>query len=203
MVTSITFTKRISAGMDDAHSNEAPLVQWANDLEYVSFGNKTDLGRATYLRWQINIPNNATISSAKVTICSHADLSGAFTSQIRYMREQDGADFTSDAKDRPKSTTKVDWAVPSFTTDSYYDTPDIKTLLNEWMSDFTYIPGNHFIIILGSGDAATDERRSVYSYEGGSSKAALLTIEYTIPYKTTLSSFDIMLQQKNKTIILY
>ncbi len=182
-VTSQTVSSRIASGSDDVEEEpDGSMYSNSSDIELVYDG-YVDGIQTVGLRFRdLNIPQGATITSAyvqftcderdsdncRLTIEGHdADNSPAFSSR-RY-----------DVSSRSTTNAYVNWNPPAWRrvgdAGSAQRTPDISSIVQEIVSRSGYRQSSAItIIISGSG------QRTAESYEGSSSRAAVLTVEYTV-----------------------
>ena len=137
----------------------------------------------TGIRFQdIKIPQGATITSAvlKMTASSTVADDGAewtITAE-KDTTDGDSAAFTGAASElsgRSKTTASVDWDAPAMTQDTTYESPDIKSVVEEVVKDSSWCGGNSLSLFIAKKVAGT---RYFYSYDGDPAKAPTLDITY-------------------------
>jgi len=152
---------------------------------------------AAYAQWSsgfrfqtIPIPQGATIDSAKITACSYSNLSTtAVKSKIRAEDVDDAPAFSNqtDWDNRfPSGVTiaEVNWDnIPSWTKDSWYDSPDIKDVVQEVINRSGWAQNNDIVVFWDDYDDrsshVTNCRRQAYGYDIDSSKAAKFNASYS------------------------
>jgi len=152
---------------------------------------------ATYTRWSsgfrfqtIPIPQGATITSAKITVCSYANLSTTVVrSKIRAEDVDDAPAFSNqtDWDNRfPSGVTEASVAwdnIPSWTKDLWYDSPDIKAVVQEVVSRSGWSQSNDMVMFWDDYDDRSDHnsntRRQAYGYDIDTSKSAKFNASYT------------------------
>ena len=178
----ITFTKQVSQPSDDAEEkvSNGHIDLSSSDLELVDEGgSKQEVG----IRFNdITIPQGAIISSAFVQFTVD-ETDDDPTNLTIFAEDVDNSvtfdDDNDNITDRPKTTTSISWSlIPAWNTvgESGNDqkTPDIKTIIQEVIDRSGWNSGNSIsIIITGDGE------RTAESYNGDSSKAPQLIINYS------------------------
>jgi len=106
-------------------------------------------------RFQLNVPQYAQISSAKITFTAEgANLSGDTVHVVvRYQDADNPGDFSGDDyaafEGRARSALGVDW---DFTTDwvisSQYDTPDLALLIQALVNEAYWTYGDHCVMFV-------------------------------------------------------
>lgn len=165
---------KISSGDDDAEEASDGVVNLSSsDLEMVQEATTQTIG----LRFRnISIPANTTILEASLEFTVDEIHSGTTNLTIKGEKSADAASFSStanDITDRPQTTASVSWSPGSWdTVDEKKQTVDIKSIIQEIVNQGTWSPGNALaLVISGTG------KRVAASYNGGASKAAVLTIK--------------------------
>jgi hypothetical protein len=137
----------------------------------------------------ITIPKGSTITTAYLTFtCRNAKSATVVNSKIRGEDADDAGQF-SDLTDywaRPRTSAEVNWDnIPAWTDETEYNSPDIKTVIQEIIDRSGWSSGNNIVIFWDDHDdrsTHSDEvTREAWSYDGTSSKAPKLHIEYTEP----------------------
>jgi hypothetical protein len=131
----------------------------------------------------IAIPQGATIVAAHVQFQVDESDSGAVALEIRGQMADDTLPFSSTSGDitsRPVTAASVPWSPPWWTSigaaGADQRTPDLSAIIQEIVDRADWSPGNALaIIVTGSGE------RTAESYNGSSSGAPLLHIEYIPP----------------------
>lgn len=193
------------------HSND-DASSWINsgsDINYVTqttsaFGKAVvvgyDTSRQAYFRWALDIPAGSTINSAVIKMKASVDRTGEFTAEIYRLSQssspawQDSNGFnTTNYSDGTAldaistSGSSVSYAPPSWTTDTWYESSDITTLVQAAIDDATYDPDDAETKYIGLkihfGDAvyADTDLRAFYQYDNAAADAAELIIDYTGP----------------------
>lgn len=135
------------------------------------------------------IPKGSTITSAYFTMTCYVSRSNTtVNSKIHGEDVDDAAQFSNlaDYQGRPRTTAEVNWdSIPAWTLDTEYNSPEIKTIIQEIIDRAGWSSGNALVIFWDDHDDRSthndDTNREGYSYDGSSTKAPKLHIEYTEP----------------------
>ena len=165
-------TSAVGKGDDDAEeaSNGAMTIN-SSDLDI--------LEESAQAKWvgirfpNLNIPQGAKISAAKVSIASASAQSGVLSVRIYGQNIGDAPAFSSTSfniSNRVKTTKYVDWSPETYAADTQYATVDLAPIIEEIVARPDWCGGNSIVLLMertGSGS----NRRSVYSFEGAVNKA--------------------------------
>ena len=181
-----TITQRISAGSDDVEENvKGSVVLNGDDLELVYDG-KANGSQVVGLRFNnIQVPKGAIINSASIQFTADEKTSNTCPLVIRGENVDNALPFTTTARNvsgRTPTIALVNWSPANWTvagqTAEAQKTPDLASVVAEIVNRSGWISGNSMVFILsGTGT----NKRTAESYEGSSSKCALLTIVYALP----------------------
>ena len=162
---------KVSSSYDDAEQNGSSMSRTSSDL---------DLGEVWVgLRFRnISIPQGATITNAYIEFT--ADASDAVSTSLTiYGEDDDDADSYSsssnDITDRSRTSASVNWSPSSWTRYSKYQTPEIKSLVEEITDRSGWASGNDMAFVIKSNSG----ERDAYTYDASSSKAPRLVVEYS------------------------
>lgn len=139
----------------------------------------------------VTIPKGATIDEAYLTLRCSSSRSGV-TVKTRISAEavdnaltfaDDAAAFDARWANR---TAAVDWdAIPAWTLDTDYDSPEIKSVIQAIVDRAGWVSGNALVIFWddydGRGSAVPSAWRGCYSYDGSPDYAPKLVVLYTAP----------------------
>jgi len=174
------FEVPITTGSDDAEErvSNGNVNNNSSDLELVTDGSNNQLVGMRFT--SVTIPNGSTISSAYIQFQVDETNSGAVSVNIQGQAIDDAPTFTtgnSNISSRGRTSATVPWAPVPWTTVGEagpdQQTPNIATVIQEIVNRPGWASGNDLVIIMtGSGE------RTAESYNGDSSGAALLHIEY-------------------------
>jgi len=137
----------------------------------------------------ITIPKGYIIINAYITLTCRNSRSGTVVrTKIRGEDADNPSAFSdySDYSGRPRTSAEVNWDnIPAWTADTEYDSPDIKTVIQEIIGRAGWSSGNALVIFWDDHDDRSDHNAEAFrdgqSYDGSSSKAPKLHIEYTPP----------------------
>ncbi|MEO1053284.1 MAG: Ig-like domain-containing protein [Bacteroidota bacterium] len=176
------FEKRINASMDDVEENaNGSMYTNSSDLELVADGSRGN--QVIGMRFTgITVPQGATIDRAYVQFTTDETNSGTTNLTIRAHDTNDAAAFTTstnNVSNRTKTSASVAWNPPSWSSvgqaGSGQRTPELKAVVQEVVNRSGWASGNDIVIIItGTGE------RTAEAYDGTSSQAPLLHIEYTV-----------------------
>jgi len=168
----------VSTGSDDATE-----ITSGTDIGDVSRGS-SDLDleedKMVGVRFQgIQVPPGAVITNAYVIFTAEDPDSGSWVLGITGQASDNAATFTSsdyDISSRPETSATVTWAdSTSWSDGSTYVTPALTSIVNEIVSRPGWVKGNSLLFIF----LCQDDERDAWSYDGSSSRAPLLHIEFT------------------------
>ena len=173
----IVFERRVSTGSDDAEESSSGSVNLSSsDLELVQESSTQTIG----IRFRnVNIPPEATIVNAWLQFQADESHSGGMSLTIAAQASANPATFSSSSgnvSSRPRLTETVSWSPPAWSTGNQglaQQTPNLAPVIQAVVTQQNWTSGNSLVIIItGSG------KRVAESYNGSSSAAALLHVEY-------------------------
>lgn len=132
----------------------------------------------------ITIPKDTVITSAKIVFTADTSLSTNTVKSRFYGEATDDPATFSDLTDynaRSLTTAYVEWnAIGAWVAESTYDSPDLKTIIQELVNRAGWVSGNDLVIFwkTWSSDSTSGVYRSAYSYDTGAAKVPSLYIEY-------------------------
>jgi hypothetical protein len=182
---STTITVRVNTSTDDAWEDSGGSMK-LTDSEI-----KLEDDNWAGLRFRnLSIPQGAYIISAYVTFRASASASPT-TSTVIYGEDiNDSSTFDSDEddiSDRSRTSASVSWSVPSWTSGQNYNTPGLKSVVQEIVSRSGWASGNDLSLLIETTNSGAD--RKFTTYNGNTSLAPLLTVEYVevaVPVATRL-----------------
>ncbi len=186
-----TVDVQVGAGGDDGLARR-PSDAFDPTGSVVLVGARSD-GTDKYQIWarfiDVDIPNGATIDSAKLIVESESSArDGANVLTNIYMENHDDAAAPVDGADynaKAKTTAFVVWDGEDFVVDTPTDSPDISTVVKEVIDRPGWSSGNALQILWDEDGSTTDFYYRLHSYEGDSSKAIKLHIEYSTPWSNS------------------
>ncbi len=189
LLKNTTVDVQVGAGADDV-TVYTGTNEFQDDSTKLRFGYKAysdsgymgSAGRFT----TVAVPQGATIDTAYISLREKTGLSG--TTLNCYIDAEDADNATqitsqSDWESRARTTTRVAWDdIPGWSVDTWYNSPDIKAVIQEVVNRGSWSSGNAMNIFWSDyEDQRSDYNawREPYSYDGGSASAPKLHIEYT------------------------
>ncbi len=176
-----TFERRVSSGDDDAEErlSDGDMYMDSSDLELVNDGS-----RAQYvgMRFEdIHVPQGVTVTSAYIQFAVDETDSGETSVTVRGQAAGNAGEFSTSSHNlssRPTTNASTSWTIESWssTGEAGLDqrTPDLSAIVQEIVNRGDWSSGNAMaFFVSGSGE------RTAESYNGDSSRAPLLHIEYS------------------------
>jgi len=141
----------------------------------------------------IDVPRDATIVSAYLYLYSSYDDSSVVETEIWGEDVNNAATFTTYANfyDRNPTSTAVYWSVDAWTKNVWYESPNIKSVVQEVVNRSGWNEGNAMVLFWGSPNAVGGGRRAATSYEADKDRAAELYIKYSTSQYTEDTAVDI------------
>ena len=171
---------RVATGNDDAEErlSNGNVNLTSTDLELISDGSNAQLVGMRFTG--VAVPNGATITNAWIQFQVDETNTGATNVNIQGEASDSALQFTtanSNISSRGRTTASIPWDPVSWTTVGEagpdQQTPDISAAIQEIVSRPGWASGNDMVMIItGSGE------RTAESYDGSSTGAPLLHIEY-------------------------
>ena len=130
----------------------------------------------------VTIAQGKEIKNAYIRFTADETSSSSVTVTIHGEDIDDAAQFGSSSNNissRTKTSASVDWTPDAWSsTGATHDSPDLTTIAQEIINRSSWSSGNDMVfIVTGTGTG----KRTAESYDGSSSKAPLLHIEYCTP----------------------
>ena len=153
----------------------------------------------SFLRWPFEIPRASKITASNISFKAAYSYSSSFNTTINYLqisgspawRGANGFAVANYADGTAmlaisRSSTSVAWnGVAAWTAESWYDSPDISTLMQEVVNDLAnYDPisstDKYAGVYIDNGDGAyaDNDTRSWYQYDSGAANATELDVTY-------------------------
>ncbi|MBW2079020.1 MAG: hypothetical protein JRI71_16015 [Deltaproteobacteria bacterium] len=184
-----TIEVRVSAGNDDAEErvSNGSMSRGSSDLELIN-----DAWRGNQIvgiRFRnVQIPNSYNITKAYIEFSADETNNINPCNLTIYGQAIDDAPYFSwtryNISNRTKTSASVSWSPEPWTTvHATYQTTDIKSIVQEIVNRAGWSAGNDMVFIIeGTG------RRVAESYNGYSSKAPLLHVEFAAPNMHTITA---------------
>ncbi len=174
---------RISSSKDDAEERNVNGYVYleSTDLELVDDPTHNGFQVAGMRFTGISIPQGATITNAYIQFTADNTDSGTTNLVIRGEASNNAAAFSSSAyyniSSRPMTMASINWAPPAWNkvgeADANQRTSDLAPIIQEIVNQGGWGSGNAMaFVVTGSGE------RTAEAYDGSSSKAPLLHIEW-------------------------
>lgn len=175
------FTKRVNTNDDNGYKWPPPWPAWYNDDPQIGKTNAGNPVNCAVRFTVVNIPQGATIDSAKLTFQKWRTETFTLVSKISGMDEDNTATLTSDPMGRPETSAKVDWdRSGSWVEDTEYDTSDITSIVQEIVDRPGWSEGQAMgFFIKDDGCPANDDEICFYSYSRDSARCTFLTVNFT------------------------
>jgi hypothetical protein len=148
----------------------------------IGIGNALGARHAMIRFPNVTIPVGSVIDTAKLTFNAHQDNAGNDTNVIIYGVAADNpvaptsvAEFNA----LTLTTAYVNWDdIENWTQDSNYDTPSIKTIIQEIADRAGWASGNALIMVIKAAELGTNQRW-FHAIDESSSVCPILTVTYT------------------------
>lgn len=172
-----TIDARVAASADDAGEQSNGVV--AINLTAINVD-----GVDEWLAFRVNvtIPDGATIDAAYLTL----QFDGSTTDEpdlVIYGEDTaTPAVYTTASNSistRTRTTASVDYANTNLGAPGAFNTPSIVSIINELMGSYSYASGAYMAFMMTSKNNDTNRDASITMYDGSSTTAPLLHIEYT------------------------
>ena len=183
-----TIERSVSASEDDAEEvTTAGDLAYSNnpDLDLGGFDNVSN-NAVVGIRFQdISIPMGSTIVSAYIEFEAYVNSTTDTSITIVGENSDNAAVFENSADNissRPATTASVTWSsIPDWTVDSRYETPELKTIVQEIVNRSQWSEGNALAFrFTGTG------KRDAKSYDSeGAAHSPMLHVEFKLPEATT------------------
>ena len=170
---------RVMAGTDDAEqTSTGSMSLTSSDLELVADGSVQQIVGIRFS--SVAVPPGATITAAWIQFSADEAQSKATALSIAVQASDSPATFTrasGNVSARPRTVTTASWSPPAWTfgaAGAAQRTPDLSAVIQEVVARPGWASGNALaFVITGTGHRTAD------SFEGGSTMAPLLHVEYS------------------------
>ncbi len=173
-----TFTITVKPAVDGDDTTWTQTASFWNNITQNGMGKAAGNYCHSAIRFPaVGIPYGAKIESAILTLNAHSDLGDTANVEI-YGNAEDDADAPTDlagALGLDLTTEKVEWSVPTFVTDSNYDSPDLKDVIQEIVDRPGWVEDNALQLVIKDG-TGSDNQRWFHTITVGASVAPKLTI---------------------------
>lgn len=177
-------TLQVGTANDDGHTYNSTLNYLYTSLT-LGLGNGVG-SMSLFARFtNVTVPNGATITAAKVQYLSNQNQSGTIKSRIFLNDEDSAVGPTTYAQYVGKTVTSayVDWNFStSWVSNTWYDSPDISSVVQEVVDRSGWSSGNAMMILHKDNGTSSGNSRAIKAYtNGGTTNGPKLVIEYTEP----------------------
>lgn len=132
--------------------------------------------RRTFLRWSVDIPAGATITSATIDVNADRDDSGTDNVYIERVDSANCPSFNSNPWSLPVAGSAVEWTVPPSTTDQWYSSEDIAALVQAFIDQPGYAEGNYFGVRVTQG-SGYNGHRWINTHDAGAGAQLVVTYD--------------------------
>jgi hypothetical protein len=180
-----TVTYQIAASADDTFCTSSS-TSYTNNVVYWPYGADS---RRDFLRWAVNLPAGAEITSAYVKVRAAATSSNTTTLQMQMVDSDNCVDFTSTPYAWAVTGPTVNWAVGALTVDTWYTGPDVKDIVQAFVNRPGYVPGNYLGLRAKLVSGTTHKQIRAWNY-GTHDSGAKLEITYVTNQAPTADAGD-------------
>jgi hypothetical protein len=192
---------QVGASADDCYTRwDGSAWQFSTTSNYQSVGwgdSSSYAKRGGGIRFtNVTIPQGTTITAAYLTFrCNYANSGANCLTKIKGEASDNAAPFSdySNFSGRSRISASVNWDnIPAWSSDTDYNSPDISSIIQEIVNRPGWASGNALVIFWDDFDDrsthAIGNWRAAYSYDGSTTYASKLHIEYEIPVTEKTSS---------------
>lgn len=181
--TPIVFAKRVATGTDDGEENisNGSMYLTSTDLEMIADGSTNQQVGIRFTN--VTVPKGATITKAYIQFTCDEVSTNTATLVIKGQAADNPGTFTTSAyniSSRTRTSANVSWAPAAWNTvgeaGTNQRTPELKTIIQEIVNRTNWASGYAMVIFV---TGTNGHRRCAEAYNGSSSQAPLLYIEYT------------------------
>ena len=192
ITTSVTHTGtvavRVAASGDDCDRNDVAL---STTNIYIWLGQANNNHASSGTRFlNITVPKAALISSAYLTFTQEYNYTGTpclLTTQGQ--AANNGATFSTkaDYDGRALTGAAINWDAGGGGIDTTFNSADISTVIQEIVNRSGWVSGNALVLMTKDNGSASGNYRAPYSYDGSTTKAPLLHIDYITGYSDSIN----------------
>ena len=172
-------------------SGDSDVEEGYDEEEVSTTGFHLDMGKEEWIGVRFSnvaIPEGATITNAYIQFRAFDSQSNDADYRIYGYDTNNAGEFEDDEEEevsgKSKTSASIEWPnVEAWTIGNDYQTPDIKSAVQEIVDRSGWISGNGLAIIIRSLNSSGD--RNAVSYNNDPANAPLLHVEYTTPPPTT------------------
>jgi len=170
-----TVQYQIAASADDTHCSSGSNYVGNSTMNF-PYNNDTE--RRPFFRWAVNIPDGAIIQSAYLKVKAQSTSTTNATIRLWLLDYDSCPSFSTNPYSWSMvAGTGVDWVLPNpWTADTWYTSPDIKTIVQAFIDRPGYSPGNYLGL---RGQWQSGAYKWAYQYYAGTSNGAILEVTYS------------------------
>ena len=146
-------------------------------------------------RWNsIEIPKEALIISAKISLYGRDYTGSSFTENIYVKGLHDTGPFTDrqELDSIPRTQSEVSWRPDTWGTSlGWHETPDISSIIQELVDEPSWDSGNTIAITISSFTMGVDQDKAIIAYNQQPENAPKITIEYEVTNSYVLETNSI------------
>ncbi len=139
----------------------------------------------SFLRFPLGVPAGAEIKSAYLRLRSNGSGIGDFNARLYLIDGENASTLNFTSSPNPTlyniaTSNSVNFLINSnWVSGTWYQTPDLKAIIQRFVSKDNYSAGNYLGLVIKEGDAATGESRGFQTYDSAATNAPQLVIEYS------------------------
>ena len=138
---------------DSANDTYYPLTGDGGNYAYndatIFFGRTQNHSMYSYFRWALNLPANATITYAVISVKAAESDTNVINTRIHMLDTTNCPDFITKPDTIPITSSTILWSPVSFTAGSWYGTSTIQSIIQSFINKPGYAYGNYIGIKLG------------------------------------------------------
>ncbi len=166
----------VAASADDCYATET----WSAYNQDILYWPYTNGDRRAFMRWAVDVPADATITTATVKVKSNGEAGdgNASTVRLQLLDSDDCPDFTTNPHDSAVTSGYVDWSVDGTWTDGqWYSSPDVSSIVQEFIDRSGYASGN-YLGLRGINQSGLWKR--AYQIDHATADAPVLEVTYSV-----------------------
>ncbi|NJM14697.1 MAG: carbohydrate-binding protein [Bacteroidales bacterium] len=172
----VTVVSKTSASSDDAEETVSSGAMSLNsdDLDIRS----SDL---MGMRFQLNVPQGSTITSANIGFVSKESASGTNTFTFKAQASDNAGAFTATSgniSSRPTGSASANWSPGSWSNGASYTSPDLSSLIQQVVNRSGW-SANNYIVVTISASSSNKRQARTFDYNGNNSQSPTLTVSYS------------------------
>ena len=128
----------------------------------------------------ILIPKSAFIDNAVLTVTARTNVTTSSTQIIYGNKIPNATAPTTEAQYNAliKTGSSISWVIPAFLTGVSYDSPDVKSIIQEIVDQANWKSNNNLMLLIEGSVGAVIDSKNPYSYDGSATLCPKLTIKF-------------------------